>query len=93
MSSKYDMSIAQIIAAYPMGGPILVSAIAKYIQTMVDRARRDAVDDVAAQHCDQLHDGPPEGLTCKACYDTLGRSRHQAQIEAELEVRRKQQDD
>lgn len=87
-STKYDLQLMQILSSYPMGGPILIGALAVYVQSQVDLARSRGIDDVAAQHCDQLHDSPPEGLVCKACYDTVCRSRFQSQIEAEREAER-----
>ena len=60
-------------------------AIETYIRTVEANARRAAADDVAATVCEGLHNGPPQGLMCRACHAAEVNAPFETQVLADME--------
>jgi len=86
--TKHGEPIMKILSAYPPG-PVLAMALETYVQTQEENAREKAREEVPTGVCEGLHSGPGRGLVCRACHDAEVGAPFVAQVEAEIEIARK----
>lgn len=70
-STKYGMPIQKVLMTYPLGSRSLMVALEAIVNTAMDRAREEKIDDTAQQYCRELHPGPAQGLVCKLCFEAI----------------------
>lgn len=85
MSFHHADAFTRIVNTYPPG-PVLVQALVTYAEGVVERAKREAEQDMAQTVCQGLHDGPAKGLMCKTCYDAEQNAPGLIELEAQRQI-------
>ena len=70
-STKYGMALQKVLMAYPLGSKSLMVALEAIVNTAMERAKEDKLDETAQQFCRELHPGPARGLVCKLCFEAM----------------------
>jgi hypothetical protein len=70
-STKYGMAIQKVLMHYPLGSKSLMVALEAIVNTAMERAKEERLDETAQQFCRELHEGPARGLVCKLCFEAV----------------------
>lgn len=80
-STKYGTAIQKVLMAYPLGSKSLMVALEAIVNTAMERAKEEKLDDTAQQYCRELHPGPAQGLVCKLCFEAVETGKIPQEIE------------
>lgn len=83
-TTRYGEGISRIVAAY-QPGPMMVAALEALVQTIQQHAITTYRDTVAQSVCEGIHEGPPTGLKCLACYEAEAQFGMQQTVQGEIE--------
>ena len=89
-ATRYGEGISRIVSAYPPG-PMMVAALETLVSTIQQHAITAYKDTVAQSVCEGMHEGPPTGLKCLACYEAEQQFDMHRTVQAEIEAFAKQQ--
>lgn len=84
--SQYGEKIARIMMTYPPGSPGLVVALETLCITAEQNGHSKGKQQSADDVCDGLHDGPPDGVMCRSCYNAEVGYVEQQKIESQRAV-------
>lgn len=91
-ATRYGEGISRIVAAY-QPGPMMVAALEALVGTIQQHAVAAYRDTVAQSVCEGMHEGPPTGLKCLACYEAEQQFDMQRTVQGEIEAFAAQQKD
>ena len=88
--TRHSVALMRIITSY-MGMPpsqVLLDQISVYIEGQIERAEIKTKNEVAAEVCEGLHDGPPKmGVLCRSCYEAEKNAPGIIEIESRRQIR------
>lgn len=84
-STRYGEGIARIVQTY-QPGPAMVGALEVLVKTIQSHAVAAYRDTVAQSVCEGMHEGPPTGLKCLACYEAEQQFGMQQTVQGEIEA-------
>ena len=85
MASKHTGALMKIITVYTGMPPsnVVIEALEAYIESQLERARREGANSAAEDACEHLHDGPAKaGVVCRSCYDAERNAQGTMEFEA-----------
>lgn len=86
--NKFTGPLTSILNTYSQG-PGLMAALETYVATVERNARIAVEANIAQTVCEHLHESEPSGLKCLSCYESERSVRDIMQVEAEIEMSRK----